>query len=461
MAACGSSRGGVTAAATAAAALLFVTLVMGSLHGAAAGCANPETIRVVSDIHMGSWWFTNRTRHRLLESFLDEFLSATPPNVSQIVFNGDVFDFWLRKLNEMQPSDEKLITSTGEYGYNISRFRERVRKIADRGLTKVIVIQPGNHDLELDAGDVRIAFGDKVKFMPGTYIYKNVRFEHGHQYDLYNTPDPDGLRAFGYYVSRAATSSGISSGGSSLAGIIKWIFNTNGINWLGISAMSLRATYASILKQIFDAVWEGETDDGYDMHKRDVIVGGDPYYGGKNCTIEQMVSLYDTTIDRFLYKYNDDEDYVSGLFAGSMNDFSYFLPKFKEDIVVFGHTHEALMQTVSREDEEPPMPDLLYVNDGGWVDHIDPTYADIQICGGAPSSAVLKVYGGGMIRAADIIRDKSGKVSSIQYRLGAVGPVKGPSTPKVKPTSTPKVKPTSTRLVKPTSTRRQTPTRLP
>ena len=94
-----------------------------------------------------------------------------------------------------------------------------IRKMADDDDVRVYYIR-GNHDCDMDADMVRELFGPNVSFIPGKLIYcintgcqeYRIRFEHGHDYDLFNctdlAPDDSPLRGrpVGYYISRCAQS---------------------------------------------------------------------------------------------------------------------------------------------------------------------------------------------------------------------------------------------------------------
>ena len=92
--------------------------------------------------------------------------------------------------------------------------------MADEDNVQVYYIR-GNHDWDMDAELAKELFGPKVHFIPGKLIYcirngsqeYRIRFEHGHDYDLFNcvelAPEDSPLQGkpIGYYVSRCAQTS--------------------------------------------------------------------------------------------------------------------------------------------------------------------------------------------------------------------------------------------------------------
>ena len=95
-----------------------------------------------------------------------------------------------------------------------------IRKMADEDNVRIYYVR-GNHDCDMDVEIVRELFGPNVSFIPGKLIYcintgsqeYRIRFEHGHDYDLFNSANlapKDSLlqgRPIGYYISRCAHSS--------------------------------------------------------------------------------------------------------------------------------------------------------------------------------------------------------------------------------------------------------------
>ena len=94
------------------------------------------------------------------------------------------------------------------------------KKMAEEDEVRIYYIR-GNHDVAIDAEVIKELFGEKVRFIPGKLIYLintgsqeyRIRFEHGHDYDLFNcmdlAPVDSPLRGMpiGYYISRCAHSS--------------------------------------------------------------------------------------------------------------------------------------------------------------------------------------------------------------------------------------------------------------
>ena len=94
-----------------------------------------------------------------------------------------------------------------------------IKKMAEDDDVRIYYLR-GNHDCDMNAEMVAELFGPKIMFIPGKLIYcintghqdYRIRFEHGHDYDLFNclelSPEDSPLqgRPVGYYISRCAQS---------------------------------------------------------------------------------------------------------------------------------------------------------------------------------------------------------------------------------------------------------------
>ena len=58
---------------------------------------------------------------------------------------------------------------------------------------EIVCLTQGNHDIEMDASLAGFTFGDHVTFMKDTISLDGVVMHHGHQWDLFNRPDPRGF----------------------------------------------------------------------------------------------------------------------------------------------------------------------------------------------------------------------------------------------------------------------------
>jgi len=65
------------------------------------------------------------------------------------------------------------------------------------------------------------------------------------------------------------------------------------------------------------------------------------------------------------------------LLAATLGDVDWFVSRKKEDVVVMGHTHEAMLKSLKRSDRKYGKTKIIYANSGAWVDSVTKTYIDI------------------------------------------------------------------------------------
>jgi hypothetical protein len=209
----------------------------------------------------------------------------------------------------------------------------------------------GNHDDELRKSDFK---NYNFTFIDDVYIQGNVRYQHGHQYDLWNAPgkeietiqnfkDPSGIRSFGYYVSRSVSHAG---GNVSMIPSIAKYFCRNLIRRFPVLLTYLvNDEYNSVfLKNLLDTALKGSLMgkikglSSYSIHRNQIIKGG-CFWMNKNKSVQLGLAVrkYNGLIKRLLMQY--PPEYVSNMIAGTCNDFSHFISHFNERIVILGHTH--------------------------------------------------------------------------------------------------------------------------
>lgn len=162
----------------------------------------------ISDCHMGAgkkWdWFSDEEGYKLIEFF--EYITKralTKGDVKEVVLLGDIFDLWVCPHNVVPHTFLNIC----EYHKEVfDAIKEMASKI------KVIYIN-GNHDYQVTSEDIKIAFDGKVKHFGQRYQRGNILAIHGHQYALFNKPDPKNggpilQIPLGYYITRLHTTLG-------------------------------------------------------------------------------------------------------------------------------------------------------------------------------------------------------------------------------------------------------------
>jgi hypothetical protein len=350
---------------------------------------------VVSDIHIGdaratdngyNWFSENVTEFK---SFLDDVSGNT--QIKELIIDGDLFDEW-----EM-PVDVKpfvgAVTTSDEFFQSVANaptmkpIIDKLNQIADSGLIKLVYI-PGNHDMLMTETAMKKIFPNAVWAgtnsagggISGTGLYSpepGISIEHGHIYDFYNAPDPFTQTGShlppGYFVSRMYSTKAISG---------KQLLSVQGDFW---GDAFFYGSWEVVLYQIFGtfkpdipAIITGI--DGYSnpytyAQARDLYFNAD--IAGKWNQRQAMNGVY------------SPEDEVSALLAGAgvwiwgnlevAAQQQYFVPK-RAEIVVFGHTHMALLKGYNKYNKEilsateslPAFDQLgpatkIYDNSGTWA----------------------------------------------------------------------------------------------
>ncbi len=350
---------------------------------------------VVSDIHIGdaratdngyNWFSENVTEFK---SFLDDVSGNT--QIKELIIAGDLFDEWEMPV-DVKPFVGSVNTSD-EFFQSVANAPtmkpviDKLNQIADGGLIRLVYI-PGNHDMLMTETAMKKIFPnavwagtpDATGGISGTGIYSpetGISIEHGHIYDFYNAPDPLTQAGShlppGYFVSRMYSTKMI--GGKQMASV-------KGDFW---GDAFFYGTWEVVLYQIFGtlnpnipAIITGI--DGYSnpytyAQARDLYFNAD--IAGKWNQRQAMNGVY------------SQEDEVSALLAGAgvwiwgnlevAAQQQYFVPK-RAEIVVFGHTHMALLKGYNKYDKEillapdsAPAADQLgpvtkiYANSGTWA----------------------------------------------------------------------------------------------
>jgi len=348
---------------------------------------NPvATTRVVSDLHIGSPWLKDPLRQQHLLEFFESMAAAPDSKLRTLVLLGDIVEFWMTPL-EVRPLPP-FQNSQNWFGFGIDRFLSAVRRLASRGVNVVFAIR-GNHDLELTAALVSQNYSANVTFRGDGFSERGVRFEHGHLYDLFNVPEPLSTtvqrKPFGYYVSRAVTSSGYDTQ-SGTTRIISSVLGSDLFTSALVELFSASHTlFEEILKRILNEVFGS----GYDSWKDKVVVEDD----NSTRKMSDVVVDYGGMVDRFDDTFTN-EQLTEMLQSSYTADYRYWIVRKTEDVFVLGHTHQALLRGYRRSDSAGGGR-IVHANSGGWIDDVEPTYVDIEYASLAaikPAAVFLKNY---------------------------------------------------------------------
>ena len=367
---------------------------------------NTRTLIIcISDIHLGDkrsidngygWFYKNQDA---LVKFLTVVRQA--PHVKELVIAGDMFDEWVAPMD-----------ATTFDGKNQSEFVDLIaaanlevlaafNNIINDGQVKVTYV-PGNHDMLVTSADIqRILPGiNEARDTQGLGAYtpdgrSEIIIEHGHRYDFYNAPDPISNRTVtnttsilppGFFVTKIATTSDLEKNlptgevpqdsYDSLDQSQQHYFYYWGA-WRIV--MAKKPVKDSWDDKIIKTGIDGYTD-SYAIN--DLI----PHHTGNNGPLD--VNLYkgiqDTWDDR--QTANNVPVHIwttTAITAGAIDLVldaqavsQYFLnPDSNKRIVVFGHTHKALIYPFAN----LKLQKTVYANSGTWVDKGDPTMTFVVI----------------------------------------------------------------------------------
>lgn len=347
-----------------------------------------DKIVVISDIHLGiddSFSETAMNKKHLL-SFLQQV--AVTQDVRELVIAGDFLDEWYL------PLDYPAYTDSSQFykdviANNLDIF-VAFRDVMAAGVTLVYV--PGNHDLLLDSGVLEEALPGIVEARDvrglGVYITgdrQEIAIEHGHRYDAFSAPDTitnaelcgndETMLPAGYFYARYAA-------GWVIQGrphvernlpVITEMPDSSDTDQMGayayykiLESIAAHITPLEALDQpVFDVHIAGFDDaytflDFYPARQPDGTISAPVLFRNLQRTWDERQEQ-----NRVAVKF----DFITSV-MGAL-DWQYFFnqakaqylenPASKVDVVVFGHTHVPVFETLAD--------GKMYLNDGTWVDH--------------------------------------------------------------------------------------------
>lgn len=347
---------------------------------------------VISDIHLGADenYEETRANRAVLANFLEQVKAS--PNVKELVIAGDFFDEWFvpDTIDTYHGGDQAsfvdLIAST-----NKSVFDALKSIINEQKITVTYV--PGNHDLTISEANVsRVLPGiiqcrDAGLLGLGSYSpagLPEVVIEHGHRYNIFCSPDPFSNQDIapgtitppGYFFTRIGATHVAQKCEKNIDEIPKLtltgsetVSQANLYRYWGTWSWSLN--YLPVNRH-FDEKKIFANVNGFNGYYsiNDLL----PYQETPGGTIK--VKLYDGIQDNWANRCSRNNvsvpipvDYALDNAAGSIGTdtmayWQYFNnPSSNKRIVVFGHTHNPMMQNYTVSGKK-----CIYANSGTWID---------------------------------------------------------------------------------------------
>lgn len=346
-------------------------------------------IVIISDLHLGidDRFAEMEVNKQAFVDFLTLLKDA--PNVAEIVIAGDMFDQWFLPMDYEMPNllsdfHDKIVA-------NNKAIMDVINAIIQEGFIKVTYIS-GNHDLLISDSDVERIFPginqvrEDVQGL-GTYItgaQAEIAIEHGHRYNFFCAPDMLSNRGItdndtsvlppGYFFTRIATTSVIEGHPNTTNTFEQLNPNKNDENEMNY--FYYQQIWKALMKQLpisesFAEKTIRTNTDGYtdtyavnDLLPRQVTENtiDMKLYGGivENWEERQNLNGVRTKISARQAILGSASSAFTDLQAKSQ----YFDVDAAKRIVVFGHTHEAKVQTFRNLEGKK----AIYANSGTWID---------------------------------------------------------------------------------------------
>jgi UDP-2,3-diacylglucosamine pyrophosphatase LpxH len=335
-------------------------------------------IIVLSDLHLGSTWMRDGGNFFHLCRFLTEIADNTN-KIKTLIFLGDTVELWNFAINEMPLTTYQVLHNNNFHQSNIAYFFSLVRNVAKAGVE--IIFLRGNHDMELEESDLQVAMqGHPFKYVD-SYVANNIRYEHGHLGDLFNTPVPKKnpkekeMRPMGYYMSRSSATTGASTGenGRSIALCRKIPVDLFGPALAGVLAVPL--AFERVIRVMASAAWRKKLQ----KVEKSLVKGGDVYREGKDVQLWDAFKEYAGLINRLRVKYSWKE--IGAMIVASCGNNKYWAARTKEPVLIYGHTHDRMLEVYSKVDIKKGNPNnkVLYINSGTWVRKNEVSFVDVLI----------------------------------------------------------------------------------
>ncbi|MCK5347667.1 MAG: metallophosphoesterase, partial [Candidatus Heimdallarchaeota archaeon] len=294
----------------------------------------------ISDIHLSSeeiyknhpdisWFKPDRHKQRL-RKFIDNTIIAKKNNVKDVILLGDIFNTWICPASIPPPSYQEIFKANQDI---LDKFQEIVTNDISLFYTN------GNHDFDLMPPEIE----NRINGIRAIKYYRTGRIhaEHGNRFDIYNKPDfvtdPAYGKPIGYFISRlVATAGGREIGILDLPNFIDDIIE---------AAVTDQNIFSSIIEGLAERVNMGDEDPILLPNERKITIGK---------LKERYEKLSDVYNKRELIADLFQRRYLNG-------PADRLCQKYDFNIVVFGHTHNAMIDK-----DYFLVEDRIYANTGSW-----------------------------------------------------------------------------------------------
>lgn len=367
--------------------LLAVTFLLVAVFALKVAPKGKERVIVLSDIHLGSKWFNDGGKGLILQQLLKE-LTNTSTDIGTVMFLGDTYEFWNYKFSHQQPTNLQVMTSTWENGHNVKAFTDLIAQLCK--YVRVIFFI-GNHDMEMTRDDLEKAMGTTEFLYVDRLVENGIRYEHGHFKDLFNIEPPHKpkdptKRPVGYYISRAATTSGYGTKAKVTTEIkIMRSLDRKVFGPMFVTVLSHANAFIGVLKKALSSALQIKE---LGVFEKSIIKGGDEDRKFKDVKVGQVVKDYRFFI-RDMVKTHGKKN-VTEMIKSCFGNYKYWIERTKESYLIYGHTHKPGIDRYQRH-KSVGSGKVTYVNAGGWVGGLH-TFLDIKFDENKKPWVTLKNY---------------------------------------------------------------------
>ncbi len=357
------------------------------------GTDNKRTKRIfISDLHLNDqrsyevlpnynypYFWISPERTALLANFLEKEILESD-DVKDLVILGDLFDQWVvPTIPAPNVNFDAVYHNPKNKG-----VVENLQRIIDAGEINVYYA-PGNHDLLLDKAAIEgyfpgIKFCEGDQAYVGVFLEDGIGAEHCSQYNFFCAPNPghpnDHYLPTGFFLSRfGAEEKAHKEDSPNVLKIIEDFVKNH-----------FKPDDPTFVQDMLLSVGESV---GLKPHSEITLDGIGNF--GQQKTVQQVADMYSDAITRWNQLKPNGLSAVEAIsteitgYSGFANTMYY--REGKARVVVFGHTHHAMLQGYSVDRDGIPHKveengcSYIYANSGTWIDNHPCTFIQTEIKG--------------------------------------------------------------------------------
>lgn len=309
-----------------------------------------KQVVVLSDIHIGddspTCWYQSAIHEEYLVTVLDA-IADNAAVVRELVLLGDVVDMWTYPFDVVPPTFARIIAKHPAI-FGPTGALARVLDALEGAVTYV----PGNHDMgviQSDVASIVSSGGRSLRYAPQFYNPagdSRVLVTHGHEFTLFNAPDPSTCWAplpVGHFVTRSVATYWKShlKPGQNVSDLKEQGY-PNGIDALSIIEHALQSGDVSVSDALIDGI-AGKLGISESAPIR--------LTERSTTTLNGVKQVYNALFSRWIAENGGGEDGLLVATKAAMADYdASFMGWFAQreafrcnaDLVVLGHTHASV-----------------------------------------------------------------------------------------------------------------------